>query len=169
VTRPAPQRRCDLTQEQLKAQVHYDPLTGIFTRLVAVARRVRVGDVAGRNSKGYIRFRVLGAERAAHRLAWLYMMGVWPTHLVDHRNGVGTDNHWLNLREADDVINNENRRRARRDSITGFLGVSPNGSGYQAAIVVSRKRIRLGTYKTPALAHSAYLDAKRQLHGGCTL
>lgn len=63
----------------------------------------------------------------------------------------------------------QNQCRPKRDNSTGFLGVRPSGSRFSAKIVVNKKHIHLGSYLTPALAHEAYIKAKRELHPGCTI
>ena len=102
----------------------------------------------------------------AHRLAWLYTHGKWPSKYIDHINGVKTDNRIANLREADNGENMQNQRRARRNSKTGLLGVRWNraSGNYVAVITVNRHVINVGSFKTAEEAHEAYLRAKAELH-----
>lgn len=163
-----------LTQHRLRELLHYDHETGVFTWLVATNGRRRVGERAGHtNPYGYVRIKVDRVLYSAHRLAWLWMTGAWPTEeQIDHRNGVRSDNRWVNLREVSRSINLQNRRTPNRKNIsTGLLGVSQrnSGQGFQARIRFENKEKRLGTFPTAELAHQAYLAAKRQLHPGCTI
>ena len=66
---------CDsLTQEKLKALLHYDPDTGAFTRLAGRT----CGNTVRTESRGYIIVSVDGRLFRAHRLAFLYMTGELP-------------------------------------------------------------------------------------------
>lgn len=161
----------ELTAEELRRLVKYDPDSGLMTRLVKTSYRISVGDACGNvNAQGYLVARIHTKKRPVHRLAWLYMTGDWPTGEIDHLNGERTDNRWANLRDATDAVNAQNTRRARTDNkSTGLLGVSKNWRGFRARIMVDRKMLHLGTFKTPELAHEAYVKAKRELHEGCVL
>lgn len=107
----------------------------------------------------------------AHRLAWLYMTGEWPkSEMVDHENTVRNDNRWSNLRDSTRTVNMENQRQAHKGSQSGLLGVSPRPNGaWVAQIQVSRKKLWLGEFSTPEQASTAYIEAKRRLHAGCTI
>jgi len=163
-----------LTQTRLKALLSYGPETGVFTWFIAPNGRIRVGMAAGNlNPNGYVHIKVDGILYKAHRLAWLYMTGAWPTEeQIDHINGVRSDNRWANLRECERKINAQNRRKPHPlNKSSGLLGVSrrnPTG-GYQARIRVNGKEKPLGTYATAEAAHQAYVAAKRALHPGCTI
>lgn len=164
-----------LTVTRLREVLNYDPQTGVFTRRSSCGGEP-AGSVAGSpNQYGHIRVHVDGRRYQAHRLAWLYMSGEWPsTRLeVDHINGNRGDNRWANLRLADKSMNMQNQRHARRDSQSGLLGVETKrwdtGVAYVARIAHRGKRHHLGTHSTPELAHAAYLDAKRAMHEGNTL
>lgn len=159
------------TQQEIKAILHYDPATGVFTW---IARRrfssVPLGGVAGTPDKnGYCVIQIGPRKHKAHRMAWLYMTGEWPAAQIDHRNGAHADNRWDNLRAATNALNTENKRKARKDNATGLLGVHQKGGRYTAQIQVGGKKLFLGNYSTPELAHAAYLHAKRSLHSGCTI
>lgn len=49
----------------------------------------------------------------AHRLAFLYMTGAFPTNQVDHINRVRNDNRFINLREVLPSDNSKNRSPKR--------------------------------------------------------
>lgn len=151
---------------------HYDPETGVFTRLVTrQGLGARAGDVAGTlKPSGYLTIWICGANHMAHRLAWLYVHGKWPAHEIDHIDGNRANNAIANLRDVTRSVNHENLRSARSDSAHGFLGVSPfRKKWWKARITVNGKFQHLGTFRTPEEAHAAYLEAKRRLHVGCTI
>jgi hypothetical protein len=113
----------ELTQEELKRVLHYEPETGIFTWLVRLSNRAPVGKHA--NSKmtiGYITVRIHNAPYLGHRLAWFYMTGEWPQAEIDHINGISDDNRWCNLRPATHQQNLRNTRK-RADNTSGRKGV----------------------------------------------
>jgi len=160
-----------ITQAELKTILHYEPSTGLFTWIKPTSNRVRVGASAGtlQTKENRYNISINGTKYKAHRLAWLYMFGVWPNHWIDHIDGDSTNNKISNLRDVNNTVNMENLKVAHKDSTVGLLGVHRNGSGYLARICVDGKRLCLGTFKTPEEAHVKYLDTKRRLHFGCTI
>jgi transposase InsO family protein len=138
-----------LTVERLKELLHYDPETGIFTWKVSTSKRVKVGDQAGKatNLAGYKRVRVLNELYLAHRLAWFYVFGSWPTKNLDHINRVKTDNRIANLREADHTANSHNMLTPKRNT-SGHVGVwyEEKGRRWIAGIMHQYKRIHLGRF-----------------------
>lgn len=149
----------DLTQADLKALLHYDPDTGVFSN--------RSGRAVGSpNGHRYTRIYVAGKMRYAHRLAWLYMTGCWPREAIDHIDGDGHNNSWSNLRAASQAQNQQNRRSAASHSRSGLLGVSWSKAAkkWQAAIRVNGRQTHLGLFDDPAFASAAYVAAKRELH-----
>lgn len=163
----------DIMLADLRSALHYNEETGAFTWLVSTNGRIKVGDPAGSlNSKGYMTIGFKGKERKAHRMAWLWKYGVWPTGQIDHIDGDKSNNRIANLREVTNTENQQNRRRARRDNkSTGLIGskLHRKTGKYMANIGVDGKRIYLGLFATPELAHEAYLQAKRKLHQNCTI
>lgn len=156
----------ELTQSSLMEVLHYDPNTGVFTWRVSSARRIKVGDVAGRQiTGGYWRIHIRGKGYPAHHVAWLYVFGVWPKDKLDHINQCRLDNRIENLREADGSLNRQNTT-LQRNNTSGFKGVSRRRSAkrWHAEIMVNKRAIRLGWFDTPEEASRAYLDAKRRLH-----
>jgi hypothetical protein len=76
-----------ITQEELKRVLHYDPDTGVFTRRVTLSSKAKAGDIVGTNMRGYLQVCIHGKQYRLHRLAWLYVYGVFPEHETDHING----------------------------------------------------------------------------------
>jgi hypothetical protein len=157
-----------LTQEELKEQLHYNPETGIFTRLVSNSNRVKTGSIAGGvdKSTGYIRISVNGKLHYAHRLAFLFMDGKFPLEQVDHANGVCDDNRWLNIRHASC---SENLRNVglRADNTSGYRGVSfyKARGKYEAYCNTGGKRTKLGYHDTAESAYEAYKAFAKLSHG----
>lgn len=152
-----------LTTARLKESLSYDPETGSFTWLIQKARRTKIGSVAGTIWDGYIRIEIDNRSYRAHRLAWLYMTGVWPDEEIDHKNTNRSDNRWSNLRAATHSQNQGNARR-RRDNSTGFKSVQKIRGKFRA--VISRgPRIHLGYFDTAEKAHAAYCAAAVKLYG----
>ena len=158
-----------VSADYLRSILAYDADTGVFTRLVSVSSRAKVGDVAGCKSNGYIVIRVFGKSRYAHRLAWLYVYGQWPAGDIDHIDGCGTNNRIANLRDVTHSTNMQNLIQATIRNTNGFLGVMRSRKQWEARILVDGKRRYLGQFDTPELAHAAYLEAKRLHHVGCTI
>ena len=161
--------RRELTPESLREYLHYDPDTGHFTWIKFLNPRAPVGRVANcKLPTGYIQVSIFGEQYLAHRLAWFYTYGVWPTHQVDHINGVRDDNRIVNLRDIPVQRNLENLRKPRGKN--PYLGCSQRVDGkWKAEITANGKYYWLGSFGTPEEAHAAYVEAKRKLHAGCTI
>lgn len=162
-----------ISPAELRELLHYDPGTGVFTAKTRRGNCVHVGDVAGHVSvKGYRVIKVLGTAYKAHRLAILYVTGEWPADVVDHINGMRDDNRYANLRCADSYINSQNKRAAVSGSKSGLIGAHKGawkGRRWVSEICHNGKRTFLGVFGTAEAAHLAYVEAKRQLHQGCTI
>lgn len=158
-----------LTQETLKAAVYYDSETGEFYARFGTKNRLpwrRLGTV---NKAGYSVIFVCGKLYYAHNLAVLYETGCMPDGHTDHINGNKTDNRTANLRVVTAAVNGQNRKHANRNSSTETLGAHKKGAKFRARITLNRKEISLGSFATAEEAHTAYINAKRQLHEGNTL
>lgn len=162
-----------VTAEILRELMHYDPITGIFTRKVRTAQRNKVGDRADFQGAGRLRcYRQIGFKDEkilAHRAAWLYVHGKWPENSIDHINGNKSDNRIGNLRDVAQYVNTENRHEAKSDSTSGVLGAHPHQGRWRSRIQARGKAHYLGVFDTAAEAHAAYVNAKRRLHEGCAI
>lgn len=159
----------DLTAERLRELLHYDPETGVFTRLVSLNFAVNVGDVAGTlMKKGYWSIGVDKHKYKAHRLAWLYMTGSWPKEQIDHINGNRIDNRFSNLRECTNQENQQNIPVITKATgrLVGTCFRKDRGM-WSAAIICTPVRKHLGFFATQEEAHQAYLKAKAELHTFC--
>lgn len=159
-----------LNSTRLRELLYYDASTGVFTRRVTTSPKAQVGAVAGGlDGKKHWVIRVDSRRYQAHRLAWLYVHGEWPTGDIDHINGDGADNRIGNLRDVTRTTNMQNQRRARVGNTTKLLGVTKKRNKWQAYITTNGKPQYLGLFDTAEAAHAAYLQAKRQQHAGCTI
>lgn len=155
-----------VTQSRLKELLHYDMNTGALTWVADQRGHIRAGANAGsRRPNGYLSIKIRQRAYYAHRLAWLYVHGVWPKHQIDHINGVRDDNRLVNLREAT-IIENRQNITLRKCNTSGFVGVSwcAKTKKWYARIGVRHRTICLGYYESPESAHAAYCAAKAKYH-----
>jgi hypothetical protein len=162
------EREKRLAHAVLVEMLGYNAVTGQFIWKKPTSNRVKIGDVAGQiNHQGHRLISVNGTRYAAHRLAWFYVKGVWPSEEIDHINLVKDDNRLSNLREA---TRNGNCRNVgkKKHNRSGFKGVhrhslSPNR--FVAQITVDGRPKYLGLFGTPEEAHAAYVKASDFYHG----
>lgn len=165
-------KTASLTQSRLKELLHYDLESGAFTRAKAVNNRTKAGEVAGRlNADGYVAISVDGVTHVAHRLAFLWVTGEYPSRdaQVDHINGIRNDNRWSNLRKVSAQENQHNRHHADRFAgrTSKRLGVSFKDRGrsrWEANIRVNGRLVYLGRFASEEEASNAYMQAKAQHH-----
>lgn len=156
-----------LTVDRLKELFSYDQDKGMFYRLIATNPRAQIGPVHGtKNSAGYPRIFIDGRSYLAHRLAWFFVHGRWPTADLDHINGDQADYRFSNLREATRSENMANARRGRQNT-SGVKGVSFNKAGgkWVAYVQMNGVHHHLGAFPDRADAVSARVNAAVNLHG----
>jgi hypothetical protein len=153
-----------VTQERLKQLLHYDPVTGVFTRIQS-SRSDRLGQQPGsRNTKGHIQIRIDGKLYVAHRLAWLYVNGQFPINQLDHIDGDKTNNKFGNLRTATNKQNQENVP-LQTNNTSGYRGVSfdKRVNKFRAYVCHNRKNITIGLFATGEDAAIAARSVRDQL------
>lgn len=161
-----------LTQQQLKEYLHYNPDTGVFTRLFSKTSKIKIGDVVGyKTKKGYGFVNLNGKNYFSHRLAWLYVYGYTPKHQIDHINGIKDDNRICNLREATNAENHQNFTKPMAHNTSGVLGVHfhKKRKKWCVTITTNGKLKHIGYFLDKDLAAQAYIEAKRQLHPFSTI
>jgi hypothetical protein len=160
----------NITAQEVRSVLDYDPSTGIF-RWKIDRGNVRSGSVTGcLHSSGYLLIGYRNRILRAHRIAWLYVHGEWPSKHIDHINGIKTDNRIVNLRDVSRSVNGQNQRQpTARNKLGLYLGVYKAKNKYSAQIAINGKSRSLGQFTNADEAYDAYLTAKRKFHEGNTL
>lgn len=168
MTKTVIDREALVAPAEIRALFEYDSKTGVL--------KWRIPDrVAGSlHGKGYLRVKIHGVSFMAHRVAWAHYYGSWPVPWpigeVDHWDGDKANNRIKNLRDVTRKINSQNRREARSGT-SGHIGVSKRRGDikFRAFIRVDGKQKYLGRFNLEEDAATAYLQAKRKYHEGCTI
>lgn len=151
---------------EIKARLEYNPVDGVFTW-----KKARIGMLAGVsagsiNDQGYVTIKIGGTTIRGHRLAWWFVYGALPDGILDHINGVRSDNRIANLRI---VTASQNRMNAapRCDNKSGIKGVHwvKREGEWAAQIHVDGKRKTLGYFVDIEDAKTAYLEESKKHHG----
>lgn len=156
-----------ITQDYLKSILNYDPSNGVFIWIVRKSKSIKQFDIAGSldNLHGYIFIRIDGVNYRAHRLAWLYMRGFMP-NIIDHIDGVKTNNSFSNLREATNSQNGMNVG-IQSNNKTGYKGVSfcTINKKFRAQAKVKGVSKKLGYFNTAEEASKVYENFAKLHHG----
>ena len=156
-----------INRDSLIKNFSYDQDTGVFKRIKS-RRKDYLGMEQKRTDKHGYRIVVFNRyPYFAHRLAWLYVYGEYPSCEIDHINGIRTDNRIANLRLADRSVNTQNIGNKPRSGC-GYLGVTYKKSRnkFSSVIQADGKKFYLGEFDDAQTAHKAYLAAKTKLHKG---
>jgi len=155
-----------ITQKRLKEVLHYNPSTGDFIRVRHTGSNdfKDVGSIVGSKSdSGYLITCIDGRKYRLHRLAFLWMEGDHPKDQVDHINHNRSDNRWCNLQHSSDKLNRVNQSKGKLNT-SGFIGVSMRSDTkkWTAYIMVSRKKINLGSFIQLSEAVKARINAEKK-------
>jgi hypothetical protein len=154
--------------KQVQSILDYDQNSGVFYWRINSGTNKTIGKPAGcTNGSGYKQIPIQGRLYLAHRLAWLISTGEDPSNLlVDHINGIKTDNRFCNLRLATNSLNSCNRKLSARNT-SGYKGVSYSKTKqkWRADVRINGKQTVIGYFDTPELAHMAYCKAAAELFG----
>lgn len=135
-------------------------------RLVWKKRKIKTNSFAGKvagckNTPGYIVIRINRVLYHAHRLVWIIHNGKIGDGVIDHLNGIKTDNRIENLRLTDHSNNSTNIQKPPKDNSTGYMGVCFDKftKSYKASININKKLKHLGRFKTAEEAAKIVNDA----------
>lgn len=153
-----------ITQGRLKEVLHYSPETGEFVWKVKLSARAPAGSRAcKRPCRGRHRICIEGVLYFAHRLAWLYEYGEFPSATIDHIDQDPSNNKISNLRVASDQENKSNR--PPQNNSQPHRGVHRGVNRYIAQITHQGKTLYLGSFDCPIEAHKRYKSKHLELHG----
>ncbi len=150
-----------LSLDRLKQVLDYDIESGLFSWKKPPIVHARLRDfTAGGITTGYVMIKIDGQKYKAHRLAWFYVNGEWPSCDIDHINGCPLDNRMENLRMALNSQNQANRKRNNGKRTPKGVKLLPSGR-FQSRITIECNLITLGTFNTAEEAQSAYMEAAK--------
>jgi len=153
-------------QPDYKSLLEYCAETGVFRWRSTGGGCSKNGGIAGSLDRdGYRQISVRRKPVYAHRLAWFFIHGEWPSAQIDHINGMRDDNRAVNLRLAT-ISENQQNVSKRAGATSKLLGVTwhKHARKWHAKIQSGGKQHSLGYYATQEEAHGAYLRAKAGLH-----
>lgn len=151
-----------LTIDRLKELIEYNPETGEFRRKKSLKPWKENAAPGAVHKQGYLVISVDGKKYKAHRLAWFYVTGEWPTAFIDHIDRNRLNNTFSNLRDTTFYGNAQNR-----SAVTGkFVGCSYRSKErlWTAQIRANGKNCHLGYFRCETAAHLAYLKSKKLYH-----
>lgn len=119
------------------------------------------------NSNGYYVVRVDGKLHYVHRVLWVLRTGDWPTHEIDHIDGVRLNNAADNLREVTSAENSWNMP-VPHNNTSGYLGASwcRASRSWRGTIKVRGKWLAKTGFTEPKHAHEWYLQKAKELRNG---
>ncbi len=158
-----------IDQETLKELIHYCPTSGKFTWKIRSRKWFKTErSCQSWNNRyacmraGSVRKKASGYEREAigifnklylsHKLAWLYMTGIFPDFEIDHKNRNALDNRWDNLQQSDGFKNHQNMSMFKNNK-SGVCGVyfDKRIGRWVADVFAKGVKHRLGTYSVEHL------------------
>lgn len=117
------------------------------------------------NEEGYIRLRYKGTELRAHRVIWTMINGDIPEGmLIDHIDGIKSNNRIENLRLATRTQNNANKKHNYEHGLPKGIVQVPSGR-FRARLYHKGVNYSLGTHDTVEEAELAYNTKAKEIHG----
>jgi hypothetical protein len=154
-----------IQQEELNEIFVYDE--GRLFWKISPHPRIKPGTEAGYYTSGYIALELFKKVWKAHRIVWIMHYGEIPEGmLIDHKNGIGTDNRISNLRLATRQENNRNSKK-RKGSKSSYKGVSwhERQQKWNAVIQVDGVRHHIASFDNEEDAHKAYCEVALMIFG----
>lgn len=138
--------------------------TGLVWRITTAARSQKGEKAGSMSGTGYYAVRRLGKNILCHRIVWELHNGPIPEGMVvDHVNGIPTDNRIENLRLATRAQNVHNQRM-RRDNTSGVKGLSRHGKIWAGGIRSNGERYGFAS-KSRSEVEAWLLKTRKEVHG----
>lgn len=148
------------TLNAMKECLRYDGETGKFYWIKKPTKysKVTLGtEAGGSNTKyRYTLITFLGQKVYAHRLAWFFVTGSFPTKFIDHINGNGEDNRIENLREVERSGNSRNQAIHRSGKVPGVFRT--DSGRFQVIKRIKNKNYYLGVYDSNDEAYQVFVN-----------
>lgn len=140
----------------------YSENTGFFTRLALNNFR----PVGCFDKDGYLIITIKAKKYFAHRLAWMYVYGDFPSSFIDHRNGIKNDNKIKNLRSATASQNQYNTVK-KSNNTSNAKGVfwQKDKKRWRARCFINGSNKHLGYFQNINDASAAYQAFAKANHG----
>jgi hypothetical protein len=117
-------------------------------------------DVGTSDGNGYLVLSYKGKQERAHRVVWIEANGQIPKgFVIDHINGIKSDNRLCNLRLVTPSENNQNNNKPQTNGSSGVRGVSWNKfrNKWKASIKHDGKHRHIGLFTSIEDAKNAYI------------
>jgi hypothetical protein len=141
----------------------YCPATGNFYRAARKTKKPCILNGA-KSSWGYLRVTLNDKEQRLGRAAFEIMLREPLTRidLIDHINGIKTDNRWCNLRKTTARGNQHNRPEHRNGKVVGSY---PMDGRFGSCINYNGRSVFLGSYGSSNEAEIMYARAIKYIDG----
>jgi hypothetical protein len=152
-----------MTKDYLNQLFRYE--NGKLFWQIKIAKKINIGDKAGYLTKqGYLSVAINKKTYRLHRLIFLHQKGYLPK-ILDHINGIKTDNRIENLRPATCEQNTQNAK-TRKDNTSGSKGVRwhEHAKKWAVRIKANKKTFHFGYFKDLELADLVAQEARDKYH-----
>jgi hypothetical protein len=152
-----------MTKDYLNQLFRYE--NGKLFWQIKIAKKTIIGEEVGSLTKGgYLSVVVNKKAYRLHRLIFLHQKGYLPK-ILDHINGIKTDNRIENLRPASFEQNTQNAK-IRKDNTSGSKGVRwhKHAKKWAVRVKANKKIFHFGYFKDFELADLVAQEARNKYH-----
>ena len=114
------------------------------------------------NNDGYVRIQIKNVRYVAHRLIFFIHYGYFP-RVLDHINGIKSDNRIENLRPANHCKNGMNQR-LHVTNTSGYKNVFRQNNKWCVRLKINSKNTWFGGYDDIELAELVAIEARNKYH-----
>ena len=148
--------------ENIREKVYCNPDTG------AIICKVTNQEKSYFTKRGYLYIKLGKKQLRVNRVVWMLERGDIPKDMmVDHINGIKTDNRLSNLRlvTAEENAQNVIKKRPKHNLPPGVKEMTDRkNKRFYVSVSVKGKRMSLGYFETEVEAGQAYIDGKIKYH-----